>query len=62
LVKDSKSKEHTEETIEGKIKSWGAPCSLLKSSESDQSVSWGTPWDPSQWWQPSGLPNKDFLV
>jgi len=30
LVKDSKSKEQTEEKIEGKIKSWGAPCSLLK--------------------------------
>ena len=60
LVKDSKSKELQEEKIEGKIKSWGAPCSLLKSTKSDPSVSWGTPWDPSKWWQPSGLSNKDL--
>jgi len=60
LVKDRESKELQEEKIEGKIKSWGAPCSLLKSSNCDPSVSWGTPWDPSKWWQPSGLSNKDL--
>ncbi len=52
------SKEQTEENREEKIKSWGAPCSLLKLTESEPSLSWGTPWDPSQWWQTSGLAKK----
>jgi len=58
LVKDIESKEQTEENREEKIKSWGAPCSLLKLTESEPSLSWGTPWDPSQWWQTSGLAKK----
>jgi len=59
LVKDIELKEQTEENREGKIKSWCAPSSLLKSTESEPLVSWGTPWDPSQWWQTSYVGEKD---
>jgi len=59
MVKDIESKEQTEENREEKIKSLCAPCVSLKSTESDSLVSWGTPWDPSQWWQSSYVGGKD---
>ena len=58
LVKNIELKEQTEEDREGKIKSWCAPSSLLKSTESEPLVSWGTPWVPSQWWQTSYVGEK----
>jgi len=59
MIKDIESKEQTEENREGKIKSLCAPCVLLKSTESEPLVSWGTPWDPSQWWQSIYVGEKD---
>ena len=59
MMKDIESQEQMEENREGKIKSLCAPCVLLKLTESEPLVSWGTPWDPSQLWQSIYVGRKD---
>jgi len=59
LGKDSDSKEQKEKKMEGKVETWGAPCSLLKLGESDQLELWGTPWDSSTV-ETSWLSDKDL--
>ena len=59
-MKDIELQEQMEENREGKIKSLCAPCVLLKSTESEPLVSWGTPWDPSQQWQSSYVGGEDI--
>ena len=58
-MKHIESQQQTEENREGKINSLCAPCVSLKSTESEPLVSWGTPWDPSQWWQSIYVGEKD---
>jgi len=61
-MKDIELQEKMEENREGKINSLCAPCVSLKSTESEPLVSWGTPWDPSQWWQSKNVVKKMTIL
>jgi len=62
MVKDNELNEQTEENREGKMMSLGTPCVPLKSTDSEPLLSWGTPWDPSQWWHTSYVGEKDVYT